>query len=82
MPDLTLSSHKHLGQFIFFLHKDTNIYLISNAEDFTEQSLLAHRMKDVKSLNFRQYWREQEDELCDGKKVLQPAELVFVGLKK
>ena len=25
-------------------------------EDFTEQSLLAHRMKDVKSLNFRQYW--------------------------
>ena len=51
-------------------------------EDFTEQSLLAHRMKDVKSLNFRQYWREQEDELCDGKKVLQPAELVFVGLKK
>ena len=51
-------------------------------EDFTKQSLLAHRMKDVKSLNFRQYWREQEDELCDGKKVLQPAELVFVGLKK
>lgn len=48
-------------------------------EDFTEQSLLAHRMKDVKSLNFRQYWREQEDELCDGKKVLQPAELVLVG---
>ncbi|KGN79002.1 hypothetical protein HW49_07490 [Porphyromonadaceae bacterium COT-184 OH4590] len=30
MPDLTLSSHKHLGQFIFFLHKDTYIYLISN----------------------------------------------------
>lgn len=41
-----------------------------------------HRMKDVQKMKFRQYWRPVSDELCEGMKVLQPAELVFVGFEK
>lgn len=32
-----------------------------------------------KKIRMRQYWRECEDESCEGMKVLVPAELVFVG---
>ncbi len=43
-----------------------------------EQKFYSHRM-DGKQLKFRQIWKEQPDELCEGMQVLQPAELVFVG---
>lgn len=48
-----------------------------------EEVFYSHRM-DGKQLKFNQYWREQEDldNLCEGMKALQPAELVFVGFKK
>lgn len=44
-------------------------------------SYLPNRMEDkgVKTLHFREYWREVEDELCEGMSTLQPAEFVFVG---
>lgn len=46
-----------------------------------EQTFYSNRMKD-KQLVFVQYWREESDELCEGMKVLQPKELVFVGFSK
>lgn len=50
------------------------------SEDVVLKNYYAHRMKkNHKKLAFLQYWREQEDPLCEGMKVLQPAELVFVG---
>jgi CRISPR type III-associated protein (TIGR04423 family) len=39
-------------------------------------------MENVQKMKFRQYWRPVEDDLCEGMKVLQPAELVFVGFEK
>jgi CRISPR type III-associated protein (TIGR04423 family) len=42
----------------------------------------AHRMGEGRVLQFLQYYREEEDSLCEGMKVLQPAEKVFVGFKK
>ena len=32
-------------------------------------------------LKFRQYWKPEEDEFCEGMEVLQPAGFVFVGFK-
>lgn len=40
------------------------------------------RMKDVNKIKFLQRWKTQEDELCEGMEVLQPAELVFIGFDK
>lgn len=42
----------------------------------------AHRMGEGRVLQFLQYYREEEDSLCAGMKVLQPKEKVFVGFKK
>lgn len=38
----------------------------------------AHRLGGRK-LGFLQYWEETEDEFCENMKVLQPAQLAFVG---
>ena len=46
-----------------------------------EQKFYSHRV-DGKQLKFRQIWKEQPDELCEGMQVLQPAELFFVGFNK
>lgn len=42
----------------------------------------AHRMGEGRVLQFLQYYREEVDPLCEGMKVLQPKEKVFVGFKK
>lgn len=44
-----------------------------------EKTFLPHRMEEVTGLRFYQFWREEEDELCDNMKVLQPKELAFAG---
>ncbi len=46
--------------------------------EIQEQMFYSHRMGGMK-LKFKQIWKEQPDELCEGMRVLQPAELVFVG---
>lgn len=46
--------------------------------DYTEQVFYANRM-DNRRLLFYQYWKEETDDLCEGMKVLQPKEFVFVG---
>jgi len=62
-------------------------YTLSELEglEYKQQTFFGNRMKDRNSgfhnLVFRQYWREQKDENCEGMKVLRPAELVFVGFE-
>lgn len=46
-----------------------------------EQTFYSNRM-DGRILKFIQFWREESDEYCEGMKVLQPKELVFVGFEK
>jgi CRISPR type III-associated protein (TIGR04423 family) len=53
-----------------------------NNVDIDILDLKAHRMGEGRVLQFLQYYREEEDSLCEGMKVLQPAEKVFVGFKK
>lgn len=52
-----------------------------NKSDVDIKTFYANRMDNLK-LQFLQYWKEEVDELCEGMKVLQPKELVFVGFVK
>ena len=45
------------------------------------KEFLPNRMEGVGKLRFLEYWKPQEDSFCENMKVLQPAELVFVGFK-
>lgn len=60
----------------------TNEYKLDELKDveYTEQVYYANRMGN-KQLRFYQFWREEPDDCCEGMKVLQPKELVFVGFK-
>lgn len=50
--------------------------------DYTEHNYLANtRIGKNLWLRFRQYWRPDEDELCENMKVNKPAEMVFVGFE-
>lgn len=49
--------------------------------DFIKKEYLPNRMEGVSKLCFREYWRPEPDDLCEGMEVLQPAETVFVGFK-
>jgi len=49
--------------------------------EYSEQKYIAN-FDGVAGLQFRQYWRDKEDEVCNNMKVLQPAEFVFVGFTK
>lgn len=48
--------------------------------EIEELSFVSHRMNG-RILEFKQYWREENDVLCSGMPVLQAKELVFVGFK-
>lgn len=50
-------------------------------DTFSLVSYLGNRM-DGHNLLFRRYWIEEDDEICEGMKVLQPSSLVFVGFKE
>ncbi len=50
-------------------------------KEYTEREFIANKMGGVDKLIFRQYWKAQPDELCEGMPVLQPDVLVFVGFK-
>lgn len=52
------------------------------AHHIDKVSFKAHRMGKGVVLEFLQYYREVEDELCEGMKVLQSAEKVFIGFKE
>lgn len=76
---------KHLSYSIKFVDGAylINRYEVTSADmvstEVKKKSFYAHRMIGHKKLDFLEYWRPEEDDLCCGMKVLQPAELVFVG---
>ena len=47
----------------------------------TEHVFISHRMGGIQ-LRFRQLWRPEPDQNCEGMDVLQPAEFVFIGFNK
>lgn len=61
--------------------KDYSLGSLDEDCKIVEKSYVANRMPGLKLL-FRQYWRPIEDEYCNNMKVLQPAEMVFVGFKQ
>ena len=69
----------------YIAHRYETIELGTQTNDSSiqieEQTFCANRMGS-RMLVFQQWWREKSDSLCEGMKVLQPAELVFVGFKK
>lgn len=58
-----------------------NTYILSNYEEAEIEEYVPNRMEDVEKLKFKREWKAESDDLCCGMNVLQPAELVFVGLK-
>ena len=53
--------------------------LNDRVKDKIEKEYLSNRLDGVLKLCFIEFWRPQEDDLCEGMAVLQPAETVFVG---
>jgi CRISPR type III-associated protein (TIGR04423 family) len=48
---------------------------------FDEKSFIPNRLDGVAKIKYRQYWKPEKDELCEGMEVLVPAEYVFVGFE-
>lgn len=66
-----------------YIVKNTNVSNNDKASDkCTLKTYIAHRIKNVKSLIFLQYWKTVEDALCEGMYTLQPDKLVFIGFNK
>jgi CRISPR type III-associated protein (TIGR04423 family) len=59
----------------------TTYDLSKQGNNYEKKEFLSNRM-DNRILLFRQYWKEEKDELCCGMTTLHPAEFVFVGFKK
>jgi CRISPR type III-associated protein (TIGR04423 family) len=61
-------------------------YDLSNLEgsDFVENAYypVSDKAFGKRKLVFRQYWKEQSDDLCAGMKVRVPAENVFMGFRE
>jgi CRISPR type III-associated protein (TIGR04423 family) len=68
------------GEYFINEYKVKETDLIDKDND--QVSYKAHRMGEGVVLEFLQYFREVEDELCESMKVLQPAEKVFIGFKE
>ncbi len=56
-------------------------YTLSEYKDADVEEYVPNRMDKVEKLLFKRAWKAESDELCCDMKVLQPKELVFVGLK-
>mgnify|MGYP004451414891 CR=1 FL=1 len=57
-------------------------YLLVDYADVEPVEYIPNRMEGVKGILFKRAWKPVNDDLCEGWEVLQPAELVFVGLKR
>jgi len=65
----------------YFIHCFDVNELNTKVKDKIEKEYLSNRLDGVSKLRFIEFWRPQEDKLCEGMEVLQPAEVVFVGFK-
>lgn len=71
----------------YLIHKWDNVFPKMDSEEYTQISFFPNRIgedKDIKGLKltFLQHWVAEKDDKCNGMKVLQPKELVFVGFNK
>lgn len=57
-----------------------NTYNLSDYADIEAEAYVPNRMEKVERLLFKRSWKAEKDNLCCGMEVLQPKELVFVGL--
>lgn len=57
-----------------------NTYNLSDYANIEAEAYVPNRMEKVERLLFKRSWRAEKDNLCCGMEVLQPKELVFVGL--
>lgn len=46
---------------------------------FEDKAYLAHRLKDVEKLKFKQMWKAEKDPLCEGFETLKQQALIFTG---
>lgn len=46
-----------------------------------DKKYLSNRLDGVQKLCFKEFWRPEPDDLCEGMLALKPAENVFVGFK-
>ena len=50
-------------------------------DEYDDKLFIANRLNNVARIKFRQYWRAEKDELCEGMDTLVPAAYVFVGFE-
>lgn len=50
--------------------------------EYIQKEYLPNRIPGISTLSFKEFWRHKVDILCEGMKVLKPAEIVFVGFKQ
>ena len=46
-----------------------------------DKAFITNRLVDISKIKFRQFWKPEPDELCNGMNVLVPAAYVFVGFE-
>jgi CRISPR type III-associated protein (TIGR04423 family) len=51
------------------------------SEDSDVKKFIPNRLGKVSKVLFRQYWKPEKDELCEGMETLVPAAYVFVGFE-
>lgn len=51
-------------------------------DQITRQEFLAHKLDGIKQIKMIQFWKEDEDELCEGMKTLKPSWQAFQGFIK
>ena len=63
-------------------HHIVNMYELKEEElAHNDTKFVAKRIEGHKTLYFRQRWREQEDDLCEGMKTKVPEEIIFIGFE-
>lgn len=64
-------------------HLVSKFILSELPKEFTPQIYTPNFKKEgVSGLKFRQYWKPERDDLCEGMEVLKPAQFVFVGFNE
>lgn len=71
---------KHTGSYV--IRKYDLKAWEAEAEATETKENLSHRIKGVKALKFIQFWKAEEDALCEGMPVLKLKATIFTGFKK
>jgi len=69
----------HTGKYQIF---EYNISLLEQEGVLETKFYMPHRLDKVKKVNFKQFWIEDPDPLCEGMPVLKLKAQIFVGFDK